>query len=368
MNIAIFSPNRNPYSETFIQAHKTYLNGRIFYYFGSKHRLQLEGKDQLISRPEQKLFRIKKYLFRKSNSWLAEQRILSSIYKNQIDVLLIEYGTHAHHLLPILKQLDIPVVVHFHGYDASMTSVVENTNYYKEVFHLASKVIVVSRVMEKMLYDMGCPKEKVVYNVYGPQPEFESITPSFDKKQFVSVGRFTDKKAPYYTILAFKKVIERHSDAKLIFAGEGDLLNTCKNLVKHFNLDKNIQFLGVISPKDYRELLSDSLAYVQHSITAISGDMEGTPLAILEASVAGLPVVATIHAGIPDVIIHGDTGLLCEEHDVDTMSKHMLMVIDDVDLAKEMGRKAKAHILKYFNIQRHIDQLYAILSKVSNAE
>jgi hypothetical protein len=57
--------------------------------------------------------------------------------------------------------------------------------------------------MEQMLLEMGCPKNKLIYNVYGPNPEFLKVKPTFRKKQFVAIGRFTDKKAPYYTILAF---------------------------------------------------------------------------------------------------------------------------------------------------------------------
>src|SRR5690606_28305196 len=97
--------------------------------------------------------------------------------------------------------------------------VLEKHNKYKEVFQYASKVIAVSKKMEKMLLELGCPREKLVYNVYGPQPEFLKVQPTFSKKQFVAIGRFTDKKAPYYTLMAFKEAIKNHPDATLIMAG-----------------------------------------------------------------------------------------------------------------------------------------------------
>ena len=65
--------------------------------------------------------------------------------------------------------------------------------------------------------------------------------------------------------------------------------------------------------------LKSSTAFAQHSITAENGDMEGTPVGIVEASYAGLPVISTFHAGIPDVINNRETGLLVEEHDVEEM-------------------------------------------------
>ena len=225
------------------------------------------------------------------------------------------------------------MIVHFHGYDASTFKVIEKCNNYKEVFNYASKVIVVSKKMEQMILKLDCLKEKLVYNVYGPRSEFDKVKPTYSKKQFIGIGRFIDKKAPYLTILAFKKVLEKQPDAKLLLAGDGALFNTCKNLINHYKLEANVELLGVISSEQYRKYLSESLAFVQHSIRSIIGDMEGTPLAILEASSAGLPVISTLHAGIPDVIQDGKTGLLCREHDVEAMACNMLKILDDTSLA-----------------------------------
>jgi len=364
MNIAIFTPSQNPYSETFIQAHKNYLKGQVFYYYGGKGRIQLEGENSLVSKWALLRLRILRKLKKHSFSYIKEQAVLASLKNNEIDVVLVEYGTHAHKLLPILKVANLPFVVHFHGYDASVQKTIQACNSYKEVFSFATNVVAVSKKMEQMLLDLGCPKEKLVYNVYGPQPEFESVAPTFAKKQFVGIGRFTDKKAPYYTIMAFKEVAQKHPDARLLLAGNGTLMNVCVNLVKQYQLEKQVQFLGVVTPDAYRVLLSESLAFVQHSIVAASGDMEGTPLAVLEASVAGLPVIATKHAGIPDVIIDGETGLLCEEHDVHGMANNMLQLMDDVEYAKKMGASGKQHILNNYSMQRHISALQNILLEV----
>ena len=121
--------------------------------------------------------------------------------------------------------------------------------------------------------------------------------------------------------------------------------------------------LGVIKPEEFRGLLEVSLASVQHSITAANGDMEGTPLAVLEASIAGLPVISTIHAGIPDVINHEDTGLLSQEHDVAAMAANMLRLLDDVELAKKLGTRGKKNIFKNFSFKTHIDRLQLALQR-----
>jgi glycosyltransferase involved in cell wall biosynthesis len=366
LNIAIFSPSQNAYSETFIQAHKNYLKGKVFYYYG-KDIINLEKGNKRINILKKLIFKLKSIL-KNSTPYYNNQILLESLKLNAIDVILVEYGNYAHRTINLFKKSKLPIVVHFHGYDASVYEEIKRADNYKSVFAYAKKIVVVSRVMEQKLISMGCPSDKIVYNVYGARPEFYNVNPSLKKNQFLSVGRFVDKKAPYYTILAFKNIVKHYPQAKLLLAGDGSLKECCENLVRYFNLSNNIQFLGVISAEEYQVLLSESLAFVQHSITTSDGDMEGTPLSVLEASLAGLPVISTYHAGIQDVIIHGKTGLLSKEHDVDSMANHLLMLLKDKDLAKELGQNGKQYINENVNMKKHIDILQNALETAFNKQ
>jgi len=364
LNIAIFTPTQNPYSETFIQAHKNYLKEKVFYYYGSGNAIRLEGHSSKVSYLKLLGLKINRKIFKKPYSSISERILLDSLKANKIDVVLAEFGIHAQQILPVIKKTGLPLVVHFHGYDASVDSVIQQNKEYKEVFAYASKVIGVSKVMMEKLKLLGCPEDKLIYNVYGPQPEFHLVKPTFAKKQFVAIGRFTNKKAPYYTLLAFAEAVKQHPESRLILAGDGYLLNTCKNLARHLGIENQVSFPGVISPVAYRELLTDSLAFVQHSITAENGDMEGTPLAILEASAAGLPVISTKHAGIPDVIVDGKTGLLSDEHDVQAMAANMVKLIQDIDYAMLLGAAGRQNIKQHFSLERHIASLQDILQSI----
>lgn len=356
MNIALISPNKNAYSETFIQAHKELLEGDIFYYFDGKLPKKLEGGIVINSR-RKRITDIFKGHFRLNRFSLEEQALITSFRTNKIDVVFAEYGGAAQKILPLSKEMGLPLIVHFHGYDASRKQVLEENNYYQEVFDYAKYIVVVSKKMYGDLISMGCLEGKLVYNTYGPREEFLKITPKFYNQQFIALGRFVDKKAPYYLIYSFRMVLEKFPEAKLIMAGEGSLLNTCKNLVKFYRLEASVEFPGVISQLEFRQYLEESLAFIQHSITADDGDSEGTPVSILEASAAGLPVVSTYHAGIPDVIESGKTGLLVEEHDVQGMAENMIKLIENVNWAKKMGENGRSNIEQNFSLQRHIDIL-----------
>ncbi len=362
MNIALISPSKKSYSETFIQAHKERLKGNIFYYFNGEVPTELEGGIVINSR-RTRILDILKGHFKLNRFSLAEQAVITSFRENKIDVVLAEYGDTAQKILKICNELKLPLIVHFHGYDASVSQIIKYHQNYKEVFEMASYVVVVSKKMYQDLLSLGCPEQKLVYNVYGPQDDFFKVHPKFSKQQFISIGRFVDKKAPYNLILSFLKVIEKFPETKLIMAGDGQLLDTCKNLVKYYRLEANISFVGVISPEKYREYLLESLAFVQHSITAANGDSEGTPVGILEASAAGLPVISTKHAGIPDVIVNGKTGLLVEEHDVDGMAENMIKLMGNTEIAKELGTNGKKYIKDNFTLKRHIGVLDELIKK-----
>src|SRR5690606_12382105 len=157
------------------------------------------------------------------------------------------------------------------------------------------------------------PKEKIVYNPYGPNPDFLTLDLNYSKAQFIGIGRFVEKKAPHLTILAFHEVLKKHPEATLVLAGDGVLLDSCKDLVEALRIKESVFLVGQITPNKFQEYIKESVAFVQHSIKAQDGDMEGTPVSILEASGAGLPIISTFHAGIPDVILNNETGLLSTE-------------------------------------------------------
>lgn len=361
LNIALFSPNKNPYSETFIQAHKNNLKGNVYFYYGIGEDISLENHPSLSSKLKKYFLKAIKIIFKKNHSFVLVKLLSKSLKKQNIDVVLVEYGIHANHILPAIIKVNLPLVVHFHGFDATVKNIIKENKNYKEVFKYASKIIVVSKVMKQQLLDIGCPMGKLVYNANAAQSKFFTIEPNFNSKQFISVGRFNNKKAPYYTILSFKEALKKHSDAKLLLCGDGLLFEVCKNLVRHYQLEKNIKFLGVVSPEKLSELLENSLGYVQHSITAENGDTEGMPISILEASASGIPVISTFHAGISDVVKDGVSGLLCKEHDVHKMGQNIIKILDDVDYAKKLGQAGKERIKSQFSFEKHINGIQQLL-------
>jgi len=126
-------------------------------------------------------------------------------------------------------------------------------------------------------------------------------------------------------------------------------------------ISERVRFAGAVGHDDVKDLFTSSFLFVQHSVTADDGDSEGTPVAVLEASAASLPVVSTKHAGIPDVIIDGETGLLGEGRDVDAMVASIIKLFRDRKCAQDLGMKGRENILRNFSMEKHLGRLEEVL-------
>ena len=287
--------------------------------------------------------------------------------QHNVAVIFAEFGIHGSTICPHARDLGIPLIVHFHGHDAHRDPLLaEYKDRYREMFAYASKLISVSHHMTEKLIQMGADSSKIVYNPYGPRDIFFKNESDY-QKTFLSIGRFTDIKAPYLTLMAFRQVLDTNPDAKLVMGGEGELLETCRTLTKMWGIESQVSFPGALHHEEVLALFSQACCFVQHSIMPTYGDAEGTPVAILEAGAAALPVVSTLHAGIPDAVQHGKTGYLVDERDVGGMAKYMQTLIESPALCKKMGAAARRHIHENFNIKRHITCINNLIAEAKRA-
>jgi len=261
------------------------------------------------------------------------------------------------------------MVVHFHGYDAYRQDVLNHYgDKYVIMFNTATAIIVVSTHMKNQLMNLGCPEEKIYLLPYGINTgQFHSTGSSSAKKIWVTCGRLVEKKGHTYTIKAFAMALQQHSDARLIIIGDGSLMNTCKQLVKELGIMGSVEFIGSVEHKEVAKVFSTCSGFVQHSITANDGDREGLPLAILEAGAASLPVVTTLHAGIPDLIENSVNGWMVTEGDYQSMANRMIWVMDHPEDAKKMGDYLFEKIRKFHDLDSYINKLQSLISDSLNS-
>lgn len=372
MRICITRTEKHAYSETFI---RDQINGfkslcKTYSLFDGRYPERMENGNLLSPWLFWILHKVAKGLVGRNN-FFSNYGMKRFLKQNNIDIILANYGMSASHMVPPAKSMNIPLMVIFHGHDATDKKLLNQyKNKYQSLFNYASSIIVVSQDMKFSLIDLGANKEKIHVVPCGVDTsKFLYNRESIHPKTFIAVGRLIPKKGPLYTIRAFNQVLQKHPDAKLIFVGnKTGLYDECQKLIAELKIEKSVTFTGILNQKEISEIMSTSMAFVQHSITAPNGDMEGSPVSIMEASSSGLPIISTKHGGIKELVIHNKTGFLVAEKDEDEMAKYMLKFCEDTELAKSMGIEGRKHIQHNYEQSNQIRKLYELALQIAENE
>lgn len=359
-NVAIIGLNREVVSESFIHAHVKdlstqgiYLSGHGGHYHAPEGRLKPNNFwHHLLRRmPHLSLMESRQYYD------------LGKYLKNRkVDCVIAEYGTVGADVWATCKRFGIPVLVYFRGLDISVHKILkEYRNEYSKMFTYVLANMVVSRHMIAVLEEMGASSENIYYNPSYPADSFFSLQPDLTSTGFISIGRLVEKKGPLLTLLAFAKVLTEIPGAKLVMVGDGPLRQQCQWVIGGMNMSHAVEMKGALTVECVQKLVNQSFCLVQHSIKAADGNSEGTPGVVLEAGAAGLPVIATRHAGIPDVVLDGETGFLVDEGDISAMAKAMIALYKDRALCARMGEAARKRVQENFSGEKHLALMHKLI-------
>lgn len=280
-------------------------------------------------------------------------------------VMLCHFGSAALRLLPVAEKLGIPLVAHFHGQDVS--SSLRNRWYRWSIIPALSRfaaVVVVGSHQRQWMLRHGVPEERVHLIPCGVPTE--QFRPAGAQRtdgvvQFVAVSRLVAWKGVDYTLRAFAAVHAAVPQARLAIVGDGPDRRALEGLARELQVAPAVRFTGVLAPEQVRKELAGADVFVQHSLTYTSGWCEGFGVSIAEAAAMGLPLVVTRSGGIPDQVIHGETGFLCPERDVEAMAEAMRMLACDSALRKEMGAAARRRVVEHFDAAGQIHKLEQVL-------
>ena len=354
-------------SETFIRDHITRLPMPVRVLHGGSPCYDGEGRNVGPSRIARLAQALSRWLGGSGLPWLYDKPIARFLRRNNIAAVLTEYGTVGVKVMKACTRAGVPLVVHFHGYDAYKNEIIEsNRQQYAEMFEYASAIVAVSQDMKQQLIAIGAPAEKIFWIPCGVDTTvFDKAAPENAEIQFLAVGRFVEKKAPQLTLLAFSKVLKTCPDSTLKMIGDGQLFGLCQQMAQALGISDAVEFTGFQDHDFVRAAMQKALAFVQHSVRPLDGDSEGTPVGVTEAQATGLPVVATAHAGIKDVVIDGETGFLVDELDVDGMAEAMIKLARDPDLAARLGRAGRQRVIEKFSFQTSLQKLAQVIKTAS---
>ena len=217
------------------------------------------------------------------------------------------------------------------------------------------KIIVNAEAIKKS-FSQFLPAKKLIMIYNGIDESFFNCQPQNfrEQKMIISVASFHPKKGHAYLLAAVKILAKKRNDFKFFLAGEGFLRARSENFVKENKLESFVEFLGGLKRDGLKSWLCRADIFVLPSL------WEGLPNAMLEAMAAGLPIVATMVGGVPEVIRHGEDGILVPPADSLALAEGLARLLDDENLRKRIGEGAK-NTARNFSWREHLDKLEALM-------
>ncbi len=276
------------------------------------------------------------------------------------NLIHIHYGTDAWYFLPLLTKVGIPSLVSFYGYDASSFPrryFGLGSYYLRHMFRTVNRVLAMSEDMKDDLIRIGCPQDKI--RIHYPNgvdlARFtcsKGLSPEQEGKVIIlNVASMEGRKGQLDLVHAFAMVRERLPQVELHIAGEGPLRKDIEKAIRSLNLSRCVTLLGHVPYEELPVVLSRAHIFCHPSVTTRQGDKEGIPTIILEAAASCLPIVATLHAGIPEAVVDGQTGFLVKEHDIASLAKRLAELAEDSTMRIQMGHRGRAHIERHFDVR-----------------
>jgi colanic acid/amylovoran biosynthesis glycosyltransferase len=289
-----------------------------------------------------------------------------SLLRNDVQLVHAHFGPDGAVLVPTVRSLGIPLIVTLHGYDvtpAAQQKGWREAQYLRRLKHLfryATTIIAVSEAVAAQARRLGAPEDTLTVHYMGISVGPLPAAPTDKTWDVLFVGRLVEKKGVDDLIRAIAVLNGRGRTVRCAIAGSGPLQDGLVELAAE--LHAPLTFLGHQSPEEVKDLMASSTVLAVPSKTASNGDMEGLPTVMMEGLAAGIPVAATRHSGIPEVIVDGESGLLSDEGDYVTFADHLEQLLDDAELRARLAEHGRRRVEQDFNIDRQsakLEDLYA---------
>ena len=245
------------------------------------------------------------------------------------------------------------LIVTFHGSDINSYPSRHGTNVFRYLYERADLITANTSFTKGKLVANGCPEGKIAILPVGlrmEEYEFPKERVSRDEATPLTVGRLVEKKGHRYLMDALPSLRTRFSALRWRIIGDGPFMNVLRDHAKELGVSEIVSFEGTKNDQDVAAAYMSSTVFVLPSVTATDGDMEGQGLVIQEAQASRLPVVSTLHNGIPDGLLDGRSGILVPEKDSPALADAIGRLLSDKDLRETYGNAGRDFVAETYDI------------------
>lgn len=277
------------------------------------------------------------------------------------------FGTDGLIALPLAERLGIPLVTTLHGYDVSRRflpmllsgrlSWMRYALLKRRLMERGHRFIAVSDAVRARAVAAGYRADRIFTLRNGVDIDFFSPAAAAPPESgpILHVGRLVEKKGTRLLLHALRAVPQ----GNLVIIGDGPERRSLEDLAGRLRIAHRVRFLGELPPDSVRDWMRRASLLAVPSVTARDGDSEGLPTVICEAAAAGLPVVASIHSGVPEAVVDRKTGLLVLEGDVDALARSIAALLGNNRLRERLSQASRRLAEERFSRSRQVAWLEA---------
>lgn len=291
---------------------------------------------------------------------------------NDCDVVVAHFGGNGLRLARAKKRgrLAPPIVTIFHGNDIGVHHHSGTLGHYAPLFAYGARHLTVNAVFRDALIQAGAKESDVVVHHMGVDCDeiaYQWRNWRDGPLELISVCRLVEKKGIQYALNAVAKLGRSRPslDWRYTIIGDGPMAAELKKIAAELQLGMRVRFLGAQPHSEVKTHLARSHVFLLPSVTAQDGDVEGIPVALMEAAASGLIVVTTRHSGIPELIEDQKSGFLSDETDATGLAQNLARIGDDHKACRPMTLAARAHVELEFNKERLNTRLCDLLAPLA---
>ena len=288
----------------------------------------------------------------------------------EYDILHCQFATLAEGVIKHRKAgfLKGNIVVNFRGYDISETVAAIGPHVYDHVWSEASSYIANCDYFRRRAIDLGCPEDRI--DVIGSGIRLENFpfepAPRRDEKdvRFLMVGRLIERKGfqvALRALAAFSR--ETQTPIKVDIVGDGAMRPSLEALVTDLGLGASVHFHGARTHSEIAGYLRNTDVFLAPSMTSARGGQDAPVNTLKEAMAVGRPVIGTVHGGIPELVIEGETGVLATENDVDSLCAAINRLMDKRANWPQLVTRARAKVEEMYDLDRVTQKLVALYER-----
>ena len=331
--------------------------------------VKFDRKELLVLLRSCNIFRYKRL---SASLYLSGLALQLSKYE-PFDIIHCQFGTLAP-LMVKLREIGAirgKLVTSFRGYDLT-NRLKENMSAYRTLFSDGDLFLPVCKHFKSILINTGCNPEKIRVLFSGINIERLHFDPASYKEngpiRIISVGRFVEKKGFRYAIDVIAELTKREIPVTYTLYGDGKLRDELNNQIHMLKISDRVFMPGWKPHSEVIEDIRKSYILLVPSITSSDGDKEGIPNVLKEAMAVGVPVIGTDHSGIPELVIHNETGLLVQEKDPPAIADSIQTLINDPDLYDRLKQNARELVVKEYDIDILNEKLEKLYESMVTAE